>query len=255
MNQENQNKLSDIAAQKDGELVGSSLQEQYRLAAYYVKSGLLPKEFNTVEKALIAIQFCYSLGIKPAIGLRQVCVINGKPSIWGDMPLALVRRSEQLKNITEYLINNKNEKICPENKNITDDPFAAVCILERIGGEKIERFFTIQDAERAGLLSRGECWKKYPKDMLKYRARSQAIKDLFSDILAGAAIAEYDYGILPERGITKIEDKQKGENDKIAEYFENIPEPEPKELPENSIVNKLLKQEPSAGSQNADNIS
>jgi len=197
-----------------GELIGKSLEEQYRIAQYYASSGLLPKEINSPEKALVAAQYCNSLGLSFPVAIRQICVINGKPSIYGDLPLAIVRSSGHLDSISEKILNKEMKEICVSNSNLLDDPYAAVCKIKKKTGEEIERFFTIKDAQRAGLLG-SNCWKKYPKDMLKYRARTQALKDLFSDVLNGVAIAEYDLAVMPQAGITK----SRPENNEITDYF------------------------------------
>ena len=210
--------LPDIKLSESGELIGSSLYEQVRIANYYVKSRLLPDGLDTPEKALIALQFVNSLGLKPSVAIRQVAVINGKPSIFGDLPLAIVRQSGKLEYIKEIFLDKDLKEICLDNKNITSDVYACVCKVKRFDVDAIERFFTIKDAERAGLLS-STCWKKYPKDMLKYRARSVALKDLFSDVLSGVAISEYDYDVLPEKNITKMQQLEKTENEKDASYF------------------------------------
>jgi len=232
MNQKNTENLPDIRANTDGQLVGKSLAEQMRIAKYYVASGLLPKGLNTPEKAMIGLQYCHALGLKPATALRQVCVVNGKPTIYGDLPLAIVRQSGKLKSITERIIDKEGKEISPINNNLAELVFAGICQVVRADtGEKIERFFTIEDAKRAGLLT-SDCWRKYPKDMLKYRARGQALKDGFSDVLSGAAIAEYDYGIMPEVEPTKTITANPKENKEATEKFlditvdENIPENE-----------------------------
>jgi hypothetical protein len=41
--------------------------------------------------------------------------------------------------------------------------------------------------------------------MYQMRARSQALKDVFPDVLSGVSIAEYDYNVLPEKVVGNIE--------------------------------------------------
>jgi hypothetical protein len=54
------------------------------------------------------------------------------------------------------------------------------------------------DAAKAGLLGRG-VWSKYPKLMLKYRARSEALKGKFPDVTHGISIGEYDFHGVDEK--------------------------------------------------------
>jgi hypothetical protein len=147
---------------------------------------------------LVASQYAVELGLKPITALRQIAVVQGTCCTFGDLPLALVQRSGQLESIKEYWIDENSVEISVKNKNISATAVAAICIVKRKGDiQPLERFFSLSDAKTAGLGS-SPTWKGYPKTMLKYRARSQALKDKFADSLNGIAIAEYDFHVLPE---------------------------------------------------------
>jgi hypothetical protein len=99
--------------------------------------------------------------------------------------------------IKEWYIDRQGVEICSENKNLAAEVYAAVCVVKRRGDqETLERFFSIDDQQAAGLNS--PTWRQYRKLMLKYRARSQALKDKFADCLNGAPIAEYDFHVIPD---------------------------------------------------------
>jgi hypothetical protein len=171
-----------VKANNNGVLMGTSLDEQYRMATAYSKSGLMPQALNTPEKVLVALQLCFELGLPPMTSIGKVCVINGTPAIFGDLPLSLVMKSGLLEDIDESLI------LDPEN-NVQ----GATCSLKRRGlSTPVIRSFTLKDASQAGLLGRGP-WKQYTKRMLQLRARSWALKDLFPDVLSGVYVAEYDH--------------------------------------------------------------
>jgi hypothetical protein len=188
-----------MLAREDGRLVGASFEEQYRLARIYCASGLLPSHFNTPEKIFTALQFAYELGIKPVTGLRQICIINGTPSLWGDLPLSLCYAGGKVAYFEEWLIDAKGERICPEAKNLDADPTGAVCKARRKDtGISREAFFTKKDAERAKLWGKSGPWSLYTSRMLQMKARSRCLKDLFPDVLNGISIAEYDYDVIPE---------------------------------------------------------
>lgn len=201
-------KLPEVKTDSRGILTAATLEGNYRIAQYYHRSKLLPARFDSPEKVMTAVQYARELGLQPLTALRQVAVIDGVPSIFGDLPLAMVKKHPEFKYIKEDILNSKNEFICSENNNLDSEPFAAICKVKRGEEPEVERFFTIADAKSAGLLnnSRRPVWRLYPKVMLKYRARAAALKDTFPDVLNGIAISEYDYNIMPnEAGPTTYE--------------------------------------------------
>ena len=73
----------------------------------------------------------------------------------------------------------------------------------------------------------GGLWKKFPKELLRYRTRARALKDKFPDIMTGVTIAEYDYHTIPKDGGTKKIDLSDDEADitnTINEEFKPTPE-------------------------------
>lgn len=194
-----------IEADASGLLVPKSFDDAYRIAKIQLASKMLPARFNTPEMIFVATQFARELGLQPLTALRQIAVVQGTPCTFGDLPLALVQRSGKMESIREYTIDKDGNEICTKNKNLSADAVAAVCIVKRKGDpEPLERFFSMADARTAGL-GGSPTWKAYPKLMLKYRARSQALKDKFPDCLNGIAIAEYDFNELPNEESPKIE--------------------------------------------------
>lgn len=169
------------------------ISEFYRLAQMLQKSGMVPARFKTAEQTMAGMQFALELGLKPLSGLKNIAIIQGSPCLYGDGPLSLVMSSGHLKDINEYFIDADNKKICMENNNLNADIFGAVCIVRRKGVDTaMESVFTIDQAKTAGLL-KNPVWGKFKGRMLKYRARSQALKDLFPDCIGGIAQMEYNF--------------------------------------------------------------
>lgn len=199
-----------ISAQESGVIVGATFEDQFRIARALCASGLVPKSYDTPEKVFAASQLAYELGLKPMTALRQIAVINGSPSLWGDLPLSLVMRSGNLEAIQEWWT-DKDGKSIEDSKA---EPFAAHCAVRRrgVGGDTV-RSFSMDDARVAGLLNKGT-WKQYPKRMLQCRARSWALKDLFPDSLMGLTIAEYDHHVIPDSdGAIETKPKASSVND------------------------------------------
>lgn len=187
---------AELVAREDGALIGKTLDEQYRLATMYVASGMVPKHYKRPEQVITAMQYAVGIGLPANLpSLRNICVINGQPEIWGELPLQLVRMSGQLEKITEYLIDKDEKRI----KYVTswDMIFAAVCKLKRKGHTEAVTTWTRWQAEQAihGLEA---IWKGYYNVMMKRKCRAIALKDEFGDILGGAQIAEYDSHNAPD---------------------------------------------------------
>jgi hypothetical protein len=147
------------------------------MADKFAKAGdMIPKEFqNNPQKCFVAIYKGAVLGLDAFTALQRISVINGRATIWGDTALALVKKSGLLISFKEEIIEN--------------DKMVAICTVQRKGEEEHISKFTQNDAVTAGLWG-NNVWKKYPKRMLKYRARAYALRDVFADVLDGLYLKE-----------------------------------------------------------------
>lgn len=162
----------------DGAMVPQDANQLWCLALVAAKLGI--KDKDTPEKCFMAMLWGGTVGLGHLSSLRNISVINGTPSIWGDAALALVRNSPGFQDIKETIEKDPN----------TMQPVRAVCVLKRDVGNRIdevEREFTVLDAKTAGLYPGKEAsaWRRYPKRMLQMRARGLAMRDLFPDVLQG----------------------------------------------------------------------
>lgn len=187
-----------IAIKQDGLYDIKDSSELFRVASLWVKSGMAPKGYDTPEKIITGLQYANELGLKGLTALRHIAIIRGRPSIWGELPLALVRRAHPGLVLKEVLIDKDYQEISVKNKNLHVDYWAAVC-EGHVGGVIKESFFSLDDATKAGLIpsDSASAWYKYPKLMLKYRARSIFLKDNFPECLNSIEIAEYDHDQIP----------------------------------------------------------
>ena len=177
---------------------------------YLIRSKLIPEHFDTMSKAIIAIQYGAAYGFNAIQSLRRIYVVNGSPSFWGEFPLAIVKRSGQLVHIEEYLVDKDYVSINSTNKNLNADVFGAITKTWRLADLQMlkdyvpqdklweiagkESHFTVKDAERAGLLTNPKkLYGKYLKDMLKYRARTRNLLDQFPDVMQGLNVLEYHF--------------------------------------------------------------
>jgi len=153
-------------------LVPNDLDGMWRLASIMANSGLMPAGLDKPESAFIALQMGFELGLSPMQAAQNIAVINKRPVLWGDAPLAIVRTSGHLAKIEERT----------EGEGLE---FKATCIAHRVGVDApTARTFGMSNAKKAGLLTK-DSWAKYPERMCAMRARSWALRDLFGDVLKG----------------------------------------------------------------------
>lgn len=174
----------------------SVLEGVMRLCGILAESTIVPKDFQgNPGNILIAIQWGRELGLEPLQAMQSIAVINGRPAIWGDAMLALVRGSGLMESIREETIDDP------------DDGRIAICTIKRRGETAVQRTFSMEQAKRAGLAGKPGPWQQYPDRMLQLRARGFGLRDVFPDVLRGVWIAEEarDTPVEP-RDITPEED-------------------------------------------------
>ena len=158
-------------------IVPTDFEGAYRIANVVVAAGMAPKTLNTVEKAMVAILHGLEVGLTPMNALQSIAVINGRPTIWGDGAIGLIRAS----GLMEYM----QEKFEGEGEKLT-----AVCIVKRKGEPKeVRGEFSWSDVIRAGLNKKEGPWQTYPRRMMQMRAR-WPLRDVFADVLKGLSLAE-----------------------------------------------------------------
>ena len=171
----------------------TNMSEAIAVADLYIQSGLTA--FKSASAAVVAIEHGMSLGMSPAQSMQSIALINGKPGIYGDAALALVKSTGMLKAHSETF-----------SGSLKDGDRACTCKVVRIqklaNGEwnevEYEQTFGVAEAKDAKLWGKAGPWSQYPDRMMKMRARGFCLRDAFPDILKGVGIAEelQDY---PER--------------------------------------------------------
>jgi RecT family len=167
-------------------LAPQSLDEAMRFADTMAKSSIVPKDYQgNPGNILVAVQWGAEIGLQPLQAMQNIAVVNGRPSIWGDAMIALVKGAGLLASIEEDI-----------------DDKQSTCTVQRRGEAPVSRTFTMEDAKRAGLAGKQGPWTQYPKRMLQMRARSWALRDVFPDVLKGVYIAEEARDMPAEKDIT-----------------------------------------------------
>lgn len=157
------------------DLSPQTFEQAVKFSHMLADSDLVPKDFRGKPgNCLIAIQWGAEIGLKPLQALQNIAPINGRPSLWGDAMLALVRSSPLCESVVEGWHENGT----------------AYCRVKRRGEVEQERTFSDEDAQLAGLLNKAGPWTTSKKRMKQMRARAFALRDVFTDVLRGMPMAE-----------------------------------------------------------------
>jgi len=154
-----------------------------------------------------------ALGLNAATALMNIYNVNGMPSLKADLKLALAKNH-------------------PEYNGCEIDATAERCIVKmsrkRRDGqvESVEITFTMQDAIRAELAKKDN-WRKYPQRMLKARAISYAVNDLFPDIVFGMLSHEEAVDLVTSGNDAQEVPEASAHHDAIDAEFESVPDPAP----------------------------
>lgn len=153
-----------------------NMEQLWKFAQTAAKTGLIPQSFrNKPEDCYIAIHMGLELGLKPLQALSGIAVVNGKPCLYGDSLIALVRAFPHC----EYVVEEFNT-----------ETMTAICKAKRKDQPEQVTEFSQEDAKTAKLWGKQGPWTQYPKRMLQMRARGFCLRDTFPDALMGLITME-----------------------------------------------------------------
>ncbi|HWU19345.1 MAG TPA: hypothetical protein VN155_16815 [Devosia sp.] len=178
-------------------IIPQSIEDVFRVAKGVVMAGLAPSALvdkksgdAAVAAVAVAIMSGAELGLKPMVALRSFTVINGRPALYGDGLINVIRQSGR----AEYLRTGCDNR---------DGKLVGWCEAKRADtGEDKRVEFSQDDAVRAGLWSdqpiikkngqngpyekpNDSPWFRYPQRMLAWRAAGWCLRELFGDVLGG----------------------------------------------------------------------
>jgi hypothetical protein len=163
------------------DLIGSNPEFQKfeiakRVAHTLAQSNLVPDAYRgRPNDCFVAINMGAELGMEPFQAIQSIAVIDGKPCLYGDGLIGVVRASSKCEWIEE---------------EVSLDGKTATCRTQRKGDRNpIERIYTMTDAMQAGIDSKPN-WRKHPKRMLQMRARAYCLRDAYPDLLKGLGMVE-----------------------------------------------------------------
>jgi hypothetical protein len=142
------------------------LGEVREMATVAAKSGLFP-DIKTPEAALALMLLCQAEGLHPVQALRRYHIINGRPAMKADAMLAEFQA--------------RGGRV--EWKQNTDVVCEGVFTAPGVSTPTTVRW-TMQDAQTAGVTG-NPTWKKYPRQMLRARVISEAVRMTMPEVVVG----------------------------------------------------------------------
>jgi len=156
-----------------------------RRAKAYSESGYWP-DAASIAKALVKIEAGRSLGLPAIVAMSEVHVIDGKPTLGAGALASLVKSSGRY----DYRVLQLDDKHCQ------------LRFYEQ--GQVIgESTFSVDDAQRAGLLNRGP-WKQYPRNMCFARAMSNGVAWFCPDVTSGRVYTPEEITATEEHTIVDV---------------------------------------------------
>ena len=138
------------------------------------------KECKRYEAVAAKIEVGRDLGIPATQAIAWIMIVNGKPTIYGDLGMAMIRSSG--------LLDESHLKEWYEGEG---DDFTACFTIKRVGpAEPRTVRFSVGDAKRAKLWGKAGPWTEYPERQLMWRAKGFACRDEFQDVLCGLTFVE-----------------------------------------------------------------
>jgi len=162
-----------VMVRKQQELGEVNLPDMMSMADTLIKSGFLPAAIKTGAQAVAIMLTGRELGIPTMQALRQINVIQGKPTMAAELMLSLA-----YKHVPgfKYSVVETTSTRC-------------VCKFERPGHAPLTHKFDMGDAKALGLDSKDN-WKKQPATMLRWRCISSGLRLVAPDAIAGVYTPE-----------------------------------------------------------------
>lgn len=185
--------MSNELAQVDKSLLSEkNFNHQMTVAQHLATSSMVPKAYQGKPMdILIAMDMGIALGLAPLQSIQTIAVINGRPCLYADGLVAVVKGHPHYEWMKEDAIKTG------------DSVTGYACTIKRKNHPEHTVTFTVDDAKRARLWGKSGPWSDYSSRMLQMRARAFCVRDAFPDALMGMSVAEEvnDYPIDSVRDI------------------------------------------------------
>ena len=167
-----------------------SINEAMQLGEVLYKSGYFSDVKNAAQ-AVVKILRGQELGIPPVTALEQVYVISGKTALGASLIASKIKASGKY----DYKIKRLDDSGCE-------------LVFYENGKEVGTSVFTVEDAKKAGLITR-DTWQKYPRNLYFSRALSNGAKWYCPDVFSGAIYTPEELENIKEEITISVEEPPK----------------------------------------------
>lgn len=183
------------------------------IANELAKSDYIPGKYKGKPGNIVAaMALGVPLGLEPMAAMRGIGVINGYPSLYGDVYVGLCSNHPEFVDMVDNRkipLKLHNGDMIPRMSKDYPECFVQVT---RKGRTPVIGSFSKQEAETAKLWTKEGTWKQYPQRMLFNRARTFALRDSFPEVSGGLYISDEAEDMEPEvikaAEVTHITDTQ-----------------------------------------------
>jgi hypothetical protein len=156
------------------DLENLSLNQINFIGQTMAKSGMFP-DVTDGAKALVKILAGKEIGVTPFQSMTNIHVILGKATMGANLMAAKVKGSGKY----DYRVMDLTNETCSILFKQRDS-------LAEGGWADLGKFtYSLEDAKRAGLVTTGSSWEKYPSNMLFARAISSGVRIYCPDVFNG----------------------------------------------------------------------
>lgn len=159
----------------------SNIDEMKRWAETIIDSGLLPNSITEPEQVITIVQHGKELGLTPHIALNNIHVIAGRPVISSSMLGAMLKKHGVEWLITEDFVTIDSPNGKPD-KRTTYEFYWKSSVTDAV--MKSGFSITWNQMAIAGYTDK-QNWSKYPKEMMRARCLSYAVRAMFPEVLLG----------------------------------------------------------------------
>jgi hypothetical protein len=146
------------------------------VAVDFAKSGYFA-DAREISQAVVKIFAGRELGLGPVYSMTHIYIVKGKIAIAAEVMGALIKKTNRY----DYQVKKLDDEEC-------------ILMFTDNNKEAYTSKFTMTDARRAGLITGGSGWEKWPRAMLMSKALSQGARIVCPHVIAGAYTPE-DFGM------------------------------------------------------------
>jgi hypothetical protein len=198
--------------QMDAAIIAArNAEDRIMIAQQMIDSGIVPKSFTEPSAVVAACEMGAELGLKPYVALNNIYVIQGRPTLSAASMVALVQSRGVAVKVLE-------DCKAFEHADGTEDARTTIKIYRKIKEldmvMEYDHSKSWAECEIAGWTEK-ENWSKYPKNMLRARTISEALRLYCADILQGIYSTDeildtmdVSYELTEDLNIENIEENQ-----------------------------------------------